>query len=266
MPGTWRECRAATDSEVTSWRCLTDIRFTHVGGRAALIEVGGWRLLTDPTFDSPAGGTPSAGGRSRARLRGPAAADIGPIDAVLLSHDHRADNLDDAGRAFAALGQCRADHRCGCETVGRQCVRVVAVVEPPTGGAGSADDRGHRDTVPARSAAHRLRPALGGSGIRCAVGFPAKDGGGFSNTRDLDGTSHWTTPLGRPPHSVWHLINPEPNPDQDQDQDQDQDEPDWADRFPREPTATAAPAPAPAGPPDTCPDESESDDDVPPPF
>jgi L-ascorbate metabolism protein UlaG (beta-lactamase superfamily) len=27
-------------------------------------------------------------------------ADIGPIDAVLLSHDHHTDNLDEAGRAL----------------------------------------------------------------------------------------------------------------------------------------------------------------------
>src|SRR6478752_4045011 len=118
MPGTWRECRAATDSEITSWRCLTDIRFTHVGGRAALIEVGGWRLLTDPTFDSPAGGTPSAGGRSRARLRGPAAADIGPIDAVLLSHDHHADNRDDAGRPLSPSASAVLTTTAGAKRLG----------------------------------------------------------------------------------------------------------------------------------------------------
>jgi L-ascorbate metabolism protein UlaG (beta-lactamase superfamily) len=39
-------------------------------------------------------------GTSSRKLSGPAvaAADIGPIDAVLLTHDHHADNLDDAGR------------------------------------------------------------------------------------------------------------------------------------------------------------------------
>jgi hypothetical protein len=65
---------------------------------------------------------------------------------------------------------------------------------------------------------------------KCKHHHRAKDGGGFSNTRDPDGTSHWTTPLGRhytrPPHSVWHPTNP------DQHQDHDQDGPDWADQFP----------------------------------
>ena len=81
---------------------MKDVRITHIGGPTVLIEVGGWRLLTDPTFD-PAGGRYSFGwGTGSRKLAGPAidAADIGPIDAVLLSHDHHEDNLDAAGRAL----------------------------------------------------------------------------------------------------------------------------------------------------------------------
>ena len=80
----------------------TSFRLTHVGGPTVLIEVGGWRLLTDPTFD-PAGRDYKFGwGTGSQKLAGPAiaAADIGPIDAVLLSHDHHDDNLDPAGRAL----------------------------------------------------------------------------------------------------------------------------------------------------------------------
>ena len=38
----------------------------------------------------------------RPKLTGPAvaAADLGPVDAMLLSHDHHGDDLDDAGRAL----------------------------------------------------------------------------------------------------------------------------------------------------------------------
>jgi len=75
---------------------------THIGGPTALIEVDGWRLLTDPTFD-PAGGHYDFGwGTSSDKLTGPAVAvsDLPPVDAVLLTHDHHADNLDDAGRAL----------------------------------------------------------------------------------------------------------------------------------------------------------------------
>ena len=77
-----------------------DVRITHVGGPTVLIEVGGWRLLTDPTFD-PAGGRYRFGwGTGSEKLTEPAVAaeELGPIDAVLLSHDHHDDNLDAAGR------------------------------------------------------------------------------------------------------------------------------------------------------------------------
>lgn len=79
-----------------------EIELTHIGGPTVLIEVGGWRLLTDPTFD-PAGRDYRFGwGTGSRKLAGPAiaAADLGPIDAVLLSHDHHDDNLDAAGRAL----------------------------------------------------------------------------------------------------------------------------------------------------------------------
>jgi L-ascorbate metabolism protein UlaG (beta-lactamase superfamily) len=81
---------------------MTDVSLTHIGGPTVLIEVGGWRLLTDPTFD-PAGGSYRFGwGTGSRKLAGPAIAapDLGPIDAVLLSHDHHDDNLDPAGRAL----------------------------------------------------------------------------------------------------------------------------------------------------------------------
>ncbi len=75
---------------------------THIGGPTTLIEVGPWRLLTDPTFDAPGRRYPFALGTSSTKMTGPAIAarDLGEIDAVLLSHDQHADNLDDAGRAL----------------------------------------------------------------------------------------------------------------------------------------------------------------------
>ena len=67
-----------------------------------MIEVAGWRLLTDPTFDPPGQSYRFGWGTGSRKLTGPAvaAADLGPIDAVLLSHDHHADNLDAGGRAL----------------------------------------------------------------------------------------------------------------------------------------------------------------------
>ncbi len=78
------------------------MRLTHIGGPTVLIEVGGRRLLTDPTFD-PAGGSYSFGpGIGSRKLAAPAipAAEVGPVDAVLVSPDQHEDNLDAAGRAL----------------------------------------------------------------------------------------------------------------------------------------------------------------------
>jgi L-ascorbate metabolism protein UlaG (beta-lactamase superfamily) len=79
---------------------VSDVRLTHIGGPTLLIEFGGWRLLTDPTFD-PAGGKYSFGwGTGSRKLEDPSVTpdELGPVDAVLLSHDHHDDNLDAAGR------------------------------------------------------------------------------------------------------------------------------------------------------------------------
>ena len=81
---------------------MTDVRITHIGGPTTLIEVEGWRLLTDPTFDPPGRRYTFGWGSASTKVAGPAVevADLPPIDAVLLTHDHHADNLDDAGRAL----------------------------------------------------------------------------------------------------------------------------------------------------------------------
>jgi len=78
------------------------MQLTHLGGPTVLVEIDGWRLLTDPTFDPPGRRYAFGWGTSSTKTAGPAAmpGDLGPIDAVLLSHDHHADNLDDGGRAL----------------------------------------------------------------------------------------------------------------------------------------------------------------------
>lgn len=81
---------------------MTDIEVTHIGGPTVLIEFDGWRILTDPTFDAPGRRYTFGWGSASRKATGPSIdpADLGRIDAVLLSHDHHADNLDDAGRAL----------------------------------------------------------------------------------------------------------------------------------------------------------------------
>ena len=79
------------------------VRVTFVGGPTAVLEVEGLRLLTDPTF-SPVGMHESAPGRPLTKTEGPAldVDGLGRVDAVLLSHDQHADNLDPAGREVVA--------------------------------------------------------------------------------------------------------------------------------------------------------------------
>jgi L-ascorbate metabolism protein UlaG (beta-lactamase superfamily) len=76
------------------------LSITLIGGPTALIEIDGFRLLTDPTFDAPrAYQLPHV---TLEKLSGPAlnVDSIGEIDAVLLSHDQHADNLDESGKHF----------------------------------------------------------------------------------------------------------------------------------------------------------------------
>lgn len=74
-----------------------------LGGPTTLIEIGGLRLLTDPTFDDVRDYELAPGlVLSKTAPSTISAADIGAVDAVLLSHDQHPDNLDTAGRAFTA--------------------------------------------------------------------------------------------------------------------------------------------------------------------
>src|SRR5512140_1238779 len=95
------------------------MKMTYVGGPTALIEVGGLRILTDPTFD-PAGGEYRAASYSLHKTQGPAVAreTVGPIDVVLLSHDHHFDNLDTAGRELLGRVDTVLTTTAGAERLG----------------------------------------------------------------------------------------------------------------------------------------------------
>jgi L-ascorbate metabolism protein UlaG (beta-lactamase superfamily) len=69
-----------------------------LGGPTTVIDLAGRRLIVDPTFDPPG---PHA---HLTKTVAPAvsAAALGAVDAVLISHDEHADNLDVEGRRFAS--------------------------------------------------------------------------------------------------------------------------------------------------------------------
>ncbi|GHJ40741.1 MBL fold metallo-hydrolase [Streptomyces sp. TS71-3] len=77
------------------------MRIEMVGGPTAILETGGVRLITDPTFDPPQEYSLGAGrvlAKTAPSALGPD--EVGPVDAVLLSHDQHVDNLDLSGRAY----------------------------------------------------------------------------------------------------------------------------------------------------------------------
>ncbi|MGZ4509897.1 MAG: MBL fold metallo-hydrolase [Mycobacterium sp.] len=68
-----------------------------LGGPTTVVDIAGRRIVMDPTFDPPGAHA------YLTKTAGPAvSADaLGPVDAVLISHDEHPDNLDDDGRRFA---------------------------------------------------------------------------------------------------------------------------------------------------------------------
>jgi len=99
---------------------MSSLTITLIGGPTALIEIGGFRLLTDPTFDAPS--EYSLPYTTLVKTAGPALgpADIGTVDAVLLSHDQHFDNLDHAGRAYLATANRVLTTQAGAQRLGGQ--------------------------------------------------------------------------------------------------------------------------------------------------
>jgi len=98
---------------------LTSINLTYIGGPTVLVEIGGLKLLTDPTFDASGTDYPTPL-YTLHKLKSPAIAldAIGDVDAILLSHDHHFDNLDNAGRDFLSRARTVLTTEAGAERLG----------------------------------------------------------------------------------------------------------------------------------------------------
>ncbi len=92
---------------------------TLIGGPTALLEIDGVRIVTDPTFDAP--GAYQLPHVKLEKLVGPAvtAESVGEVDAVLLSHDQHADNLDHSGKDFLARAHRVLTTEAGAKRLGR---------------------------------------------------------------------------------------------------------------------------------------------------
>ena len=136
---------------------MSELRITHIGGPTVLLEVGGWRLLTDPTFDAAGGHYKFGWGTASDKLAGPAIAaeDIGPIDAVLLSHDHHDDNLDAAGRELLATAGTVVTTVAGAGRLGGGAMGLGEYDTTVLEQEGKPRDHGDRHAVPPRPAAEQ---------------------------------------------------------------------------------------------------------------
>jgi len=133
------------------------VTLTTLGGPTVLLEIAGCRLIADPTFDGP--GEYPIGSRSLRKTAGCAVdvAEVGQVDAVLLSHDQHPDNLDHGGRKFVGSAP-----------------RVLSTAAAAERLAGPVEALGHWETVELPN------------GVR-VTGVPAQHG--------PDGTEHLTGPV-----------------------------------------------------------------------
>lgn len=83
-----------------------DCAISVLGGPTTVVDIAGRRIVMDPTFDPP--GVHAY----LTKLTGPAvSADaLGPVDAVLVSHDQHPDNFDDDGRRMALAAPLLLTH------------------------------------------------------------------------------------------------------------------------------------------------------------
>ncbi len=100
-------------------KSVHSLRLTYIGGPTVLIEIGSLRLVTDPTFEA-AGYEYVAGPQVIRKTVSPAvlASALGPVDAVLLSHDQHGDNLDPAGRALLSQATRTLSTPAGAQRLG----------------------------------------------------------------------------------------------------------------------------------------------------
>jgi L-ascorbate metabolism protein UlaG (beta-lactamase superfamily) len=127
-----------------------DFAITHLTTACTLLEIGSVKILTDPVLDNERERTYRFGPLAYAtRHIGPAIPreKLPPIDAVLLSHTHHLDNLDDAGRDL--VDSCKIVITCEADARGRNYEGLV-----PWGSTTIPADDGKQITVIATPARH----------------------------------------------------------------------------------------------------------------
>lgn len=109
-------------NRVDARRC--DVGFSVLGGPTTVVDLGGRRFLMDPTFDE------LGPHEYLKKMVGPAipADALGPIDAVLVSHNQHPDNFDDEGRRVARHTKYKPEFRDEVATLIVESNRSIAEV------------------------------------------------------------------------------------------------------------------------------------------
>ncbi|MCK1366974.1 MBL fold metallo-hydrolase [Bradyrhizobium sp. 62] len=160
------------------------ISITLIGGPTALIEIDGFRLLTDPTFDAP--GDYQLPHVKLEKTIGPAMRPdaIGPVDAVLLSHDQHSDNLDNSGRDFLKHVKRVLTTEAGAQRLGGHVEGLA-----PWGTAQLKDRDGSTLTITATPARHGpagIEPLSGD-----VIGFVVSSSGTDTTSVYISGDTTW---------------------------------------------------------------------------
>jgi L-ascorbate metabolism protein UlaG (beta-lactamase superfamily) len=110
-----------------------DAAIAVLGGPTTVVDIAGRRIVMDPTFDPP--GVHAY----LTKVTGPAvsAGALGPVDAVLISHDQHPDNLDDDGRQFALAAPLVVTHPGAAGRLGPPAVGLQPWQSYPVPGSGS---------------------------------------------------------------------------------------------------------------------------------
>lgn len=129
------------------------------------IEVDGVTFVTDPVL-GPEGGLHAFGGgmKGKKQTQPMDSAVIGRYDAILLSHDQHADNLDDEGRALFADAPKVITTSAAAKRIGGRVIGLLPFASLPVDGLGDASVR-----VTATPARHG--PPLSRSFVGDVVGF-----------------------------------------------------------------------------------------------
>lgn len=105
------------------------MRITHLGTATVLLEIGSVRLIVDPVFD-PSGTTHQMAplfASTKTYATPLAVADVGALDAILLSHDQHGDNLDPTGRTLLESVPRVLTTPCAKKRLGPSTDRILAL-------------------------------------------------------------------------------------------------------------------------------------------